>query len=72
MRIPFRNTVNYFRDAIFRLVFQEAELEARREEERMQEYRRQIIEEERQRLLQEHATKLLGYLPKVGHVKFEL
>ena len=35
----------------------------------MQEYRRQIIEEERQRLLQEHATKLLGYLPKVGRVK---
>ena len=38
----------------------------------MQEYRRQIIEEERQRLLQEHATKLLGYLPKVGCMKFEL
>lgn len=27
--------------------------------------RRQIIEEERQRLLKQHATKLLGYLPKV-------
>lgn len=27
--------------------------------------RRKIIEEERQRLLKQHATKLLGYLPKV-------
>ena len=26
--------------------------------------RRTLIEEERQRLLQEHASKLLGYLPK--------
>ena len=45
---------------------QEAELEARREQERMEEYRRQIIERERQRLLKEHASKLLGFLPKVG------
>lgn len=27
--------------------------------------RRQIIEDERQRLLKRHATQLLGYLPKV-------
>lgn len=45
------------------------ELEAQREEERMQAYRRQIIEEERQRLLREHAMKLLGYLPKVSQIK---
>ena len=45
--------------------YQEAELEARREQERMEEYRRQIIERERQRMLQEHASKLLGFLPKV-------
>ena len=45
---------------------QEAELEARREQERMEEYRRQIIEQERQRMLKEHASKLLGFLPKVG------
>lgn len=45
---------------------QEAELEARREQERMEEYRRQIIERERQRMLREHASKLLGFLPKVG------
>lgn len=32
----------------------------------MEDYRRQIIEEERQRLLREHAAKLLGYLPKVS------
>lgn len=30
--------------------------------------RRAIVEQERQRLLQEHASKLLGYLPKVQHV----
>ena len=45
---------------------QEAELEARREQERMEAYRRQIIEQERQRMLKEHASKLLGFLPKVG------
>ena len=50
----------------FIALFQESELEQRREEERMEAFRRQIIEEERQRLLQEHATRLLGYLPKVG------
>ena len=50
--------------SIFHL--QDAELEARREQERMEEYKRQIIEEERQRLLKEHASKLLGFLPKVG------
>lgn len=32
----------------------------------MEEYRRQIIEQERQRLLKEHAANLLGFLPKVG------
>ena len=48
------------------IVFQEAELEERRQEEEMQRFRQQIIEEERQRLLREHATKLLGYLPKVS------
>jgi hypothetical protein len=30
----------------------------------MAEMRRALIEEERQRLLAEHASKLLGYLPK--------
>ena len=37
----------------------------RAEEERIESMRRAIIEQERQRLLKEHATKLLGYLPKV-------
>ena len=45
----------------------EAELEERKEEERREADRRAIIEQERQRLLQEHASKLLGYLPKVSH-----
>ncbi len=40
------------------------ELDERVEAEKLDEYRRQIIEEERIRLLKEHATKLLGYLPK--------
>lgn len=47
-------------------LFQERALEEQREMERLEAYRRQVIEEERQRLLQEHAAKLLGYLPKVG------
>lgn len=51
-----------------RLQFQrekEAELEERKAEEAAQEERRAIIEQERQRLLREHADKLLGHLPKV-------
>ena len=43
----------------------ERDLTERRMEEQMESYKRQIIEEERQRLLRQHATKLLGYLPKV-------
>lgn len=46
----------------------EAELEARRDEERMELLRREIVEEERQKLLKEHAAHLLGYLPKVHTV----
>lgn len=42
----------------------EREVDERREEERMENFRKQIIEEERQKLLQEHAVRLLGYLPK--------
>jgi len=36
-----------------------------KEQEQWLELQKKIIEEERQRLLQEHAPKLLGYLPKV-------
>ena len=39
-------------------------MEEWREEQRQAGMRRAIIEEERQRLLREHAAKLLGYLPK--------
>lgn len=42
------------------------ELLERQEEERMEAVRRSIIEQERQKLLKEHASKLLGYLPKVS------
>ncbi|NXS59181.1 MNS1 protein, partial [Brachypteracias leptosomus] len=42
----------------------ERELEERQLEERRQENIRAIIEEERQKLLKEHASKLLGYLPR--------
>lgn len=31
----------------------------------MEEFRKRIVEEERAKLLREHAPKLLGYLPKV-------
>ncbi len=44
----------------------EAELEQRKDEERREASRKVIIEQERQRLLQEHASKLLGYLPRVN------
>jgi len=36
-----------------------------KEQERRLEMQKKIIEEERQRLLREHAPQLLGYLPKV-------
>lgn len=44
---------------------QERELKQRQEEEKREAFRRAIIEEERQKLLKEHASQLLGYLPKV-------
>ncbi len=34
------------------------------EEQRIQDIRKGIIEQERRRLLKEHAAKLLGFLPK--------
>lgn len=40
-------------------------MDERRNEEEMEQFKKSIIEEERQRLLREHATRLLGYLPKV-------
>ncbi|XP_010074952.1 PREDICTED: meiosis-specific nuclear structural protein 1, partial [Pterocles gutturalis] len=40
------------------------ELEERELEQRRQENIRSIVEEERQKLLKEHASKLLGYLPR--------
>ncbi|XP_063201482.1 meiosis-specific nuclear structural protein 1 isoform X4 [Chroicocephalus ridibundus] len=48
----------------------ERELEERQLEERRQENIRAIVEEERQKLLKEHASKLLGYLPR-GIIKDE-
>lgn len=48
----------------------ERELEERQLEERRQESIRAIVEEERQKLLKEHASKLLGYLPR-GIIKDE-
>ncbi|OCT86974.1 meiosis-specific nuclear structural protein 1 isoform X2 [Xenopus laevis] len=42
----------------------EHELRERQDEERRDAFRRAIIEEERQKLLKQHATQLLGYLPK--------
>ena len=44
------------------------EILEREEEERREAERRAIVEQERQRLLKEHAAKLLGYLPKVSQV----
>ncbi|NXA08609.1 MNS1 protein, partial [Sapayoa aenigma] len=46
------------------LADKERELEERELEKRRQESIRAIVEEERQKLLKEHAWKLLGYLPR--------
>ncbi|XP_078734615.1 meiosis-specific nuclear structural protein 1-like isoform X1 [Lampetra fluviatilis] len=43
---------------------QERELKAQKEADQVEMMRRAIIEEERQKLLKEHAAKLLGFLPK--------
>lgn len=40
------------------------ELNERIESDKLENYKKQIIEEERAKLLREHATRLLGYLPK--------
>ncbi len=40
------------------------ELNERIESDKLESYKRQIVEEERAKLLREHAVKLLGYLPK--------
>jgi hypothetical protein len=40
------------------------ELDERIQADELEHYKRNIIEEERVKLLREHATKLLGYLPK--------
>ena len=50
-----------------RFCVQERELQGRREEEELEAFRKRIIEEERLRLLRQHAPNLLGYLPKVRH-----
>ncbi|XP_075064154.1 meiosis-specific nuclear structural protein 1 isoform X2 [Mixophyes fleayi] len=42
----------------------EREFHERDDEEKREAFRRAIIEEERQKLLKQHATQLLGYLPK--------
>ncbi|KAI9218259.1 tumor suppressor, Mitostatin-domain-containing protein [Blastocladiella britannica] len=41
-----------------------AEEEDRRKEQELEAFKKRVIEAERQRLLHEHATKLLGFLPK--------
>ncbi|KAJ3019748.1 mannosyl-oligosaccharide alpha-1,2-mannosidase [Thoreauomyces humboldtii] len=51
-----------------RLIFQrEQDLAAgeQQREEELERYRQQVVEQERQRLLREHASKLMGFLPKV-------
>ena len=54
-----------FENVYFNL-FQEREVDERQYEENLEKFRQQIVEEERQKLLAEHATRLLGYLPKVS------
>lgn len=40
------------------------EIEEQKRQEELEHYRQEVIEQERQRLLREHASQLLGYLPK--------
>lgn len=47
-------------------LLQERELEEWQLEEKRQANIRAVVEEERQKLLKEHASKLLGYLPRVS------
>ena len=47
------------------LWMQERELQEMKVQEQHLELQQKIIEEERQRLLQQHAPNLIGYLPKV-------
>ncbi len=50
---------------IFIYLIQQREIDERVEAERIEQIRKEIIEEERIKLLREHAHRLLGYLPKV-------
>ena len=54
--------------SLFLSPMKDLEILEHQEEERLEAVRRGIIEQERQRLLKEHATKLLGYLPKVCYL----
>ncbi len=61
------NTKKFYLLLIVTLIslFKELEAKERAIEQQREALRRRIVEEERQRLLKRHATKLLGYLPKV-------
>ncbi len=52
-------------------LIQQQEIDERAEGERVEQIRKEIIEEERIKLLREHAHRLLGYLPKVKN-KFKI
>ena len=51
-----------------KIIEQEKEQERldREKEMELEKYKEQVVEQERQRLLREHATKLVGFLPKVS------
>lgn len=60
-----RQVENLLEDRRHRLnIEKQRELNERIESDKLENHKRQIIEEERAKLLQEHAVKLLGYLPK--------
>ena len=44
--------------------------EAFKEQDALSQFRREVIEQERQKLLREHAAQLVGFLPKVCFVVF--
>jgi len=60
-----RQVEQHLEDRRHRLnIEKQRELNERIESDKLENYKRQIIEEERAKLLKEHAVKLLGYLPK--------
>ncbi|KAJ1566423.1 mannosyl-oligosaccharide alpha-1,2-mannosidase, partial [Nowakowskiella sp. JEL0078] len=65
-QLDHKRAVDSLIDERRRIVQHELDLENERhqKEQELEMYRQEVIEQERQRLLREHASKLIGYFPK--------